>query len=46
MKEFSLEEHLKNPEKKIVTRNGRKARIICTDRDSFDGDIIFTLNFE
>lgn len=32
MKEFSLEEHLKNPERKIVTRDGRDARIICTDK--------------
>lgn len=32
MKEFSLEEYLKNPERKVVTRDGRKARIVCTDR--------------
>lgn len=32
MKEFSLEEYLKNPERKLVTRDGRKVRIICTDR--------------
>ena len=32
MKEFSLEEYLKNPERKVVTRDGRKVRIICTDR--------------
>ena len=31
MKAFSLEEHLKNPNRKVVTRNGRSARIICTD---------------
>ena len=31
MKRFSLEEYLKNPSKKVVTRSGRKARIICTD---------------
>ena len=31
MKAFSLEEHLKNPNRKVVTRNGRGARIICTD---------------
>lgn len=31
MKPFSLEEHLKNPERKIVTRDGRDARIICTN---------------
>lgn len=32
MKEFSLEEYLKNPNREVVTRNGRKVRIICTDR--------------
>ena len=32
MKEFSLEEYLKNPERKVVTRDGRKVRILCTDR--------------
>ena len=31
MKPFNLEEYLKNPEKKVVTRDGRKVRIICTD---------------
>ena len=31
MKAFSLEEYLKNPKRKVVTRNGRSARIICTD---------------
>ena len=32
MKQFSLEEYLKNPTRKIVTRDGHNARIICTDR--------------
>lgn len=32
MKQFSLDEYLKNPSRKIVTRNGRNVRIICTDR--------------
>ena len=31
MKAFSLEEYIKNPNRKVVTRNGRSARIICTD---------------
>lgn len=31
MKQFSLEEYLKNPSRKVVTRDGRNARIICTD---------------
>ena len=31
MKQFNLEEYLKNPNKKVVTRDGRSARIICTN---------------
>lgn len=31
MKQFNLEEYLKNPSKKVVTRDGRNVRIICTD---------------
>ena len=32
MKQFSLEEYLKNPEKKVVTRDGHSVRIRCTDK--------------
>lgn len=32
MKHFDLQEYLKNPDRKLVTRDGRSARIICTDR--------------
>ena len=36
MKPFNLEEYLKNPSRRVVTRDGRKVRIICTDvRSSF-----------
>ena len=32
MKQFNLDEYLKNPSRKVVTRNGRKVtRILCTD---------------
>lgn len=31
MKQFSLKEYLKNPNMQVVTRDGRPARIICTD---------------
>src|SRR5574344_1767496 len=40
MKEFSLEEYLKNPSRKIVTRDGRDVRIICTDRRGGDHPIL------
>lgn len=32
MKPFSLEEYLKNPNKKVITRDGKPVRIICTDK--------------
>ena len=32
MKQFNLEEYLANPSKKVVTRDGRKVRIVCTDK--------------
>ena len=50
MKQFDLDEYLANPSKKVVTRDGRSVRIVCTDRktkhnfpiialvESFDGD--------
>ena len=31
MKPFNLEEYLKNPSKKVVTRNGDTVKIHCTD---------------
>ena len=40
MKQFNLEEYLKNPSKKIVTRDGRDVRIICTDFDNPDFPIV------
>ena len=32
MKPFSLEEYLKNPSRKVITRDGKCVRIVCTDR--------------
>lgn len=40
MKEFSLEEYLRNPQKKIITRDGRSVRIISTNRKSENCPII------
>ena len=31
MEKFNLGEYLKNPDRKVVTRNGKDVRIICTD---------------
>ena len=43
MKQFNLEEYLKNPDREVVTRDGRKARIVCTDRESHEGYPIIAL---
>lgn len=43
MKQFNLKEYLENPNRKVVTRDGRPVRIICTDRKSnisYDGPIL------
>ena len=34
MEKFNLEKYLANPSRKVVTRDGREARIICTDMKS------------
>lgn len=40
MKQFSLEEYLKNPSRKVITRNGRNVRIICTDKKGYEYPIV------
>ena len=36
MKPFNLKEHLEHPEWKVVTREGKHVRILCTDLDDND----------
>ena len=40
MEQFSLEKYLANPSRKLVTRDGRNARIICTDKKGFEYPIV------
>lgn len=40
MKLFNLNEYLADPSKKLVTRAGKKARIICTDKKGNDYPIV------
>ena len=40
MEQFSLEKYLANPSRKVVTRDGRNARIVCTDRRDLNFPII------
>lgn len=40
MEQFSLEKYLANPSRKVVTRDGRPVRIICTDMKSYSEKIV------
>lgn len=43
MRPFNLDEYLKNPTKKIVTRDKRNVRIICTNKKSMKGYTVVAL---
>lgn len=40
MKEFNLEEYLKNPDREVVTRDGYWVRIVCTDFNNPDYPVV------
>ena len=40
MKQFNLAEYLANPSRKVITRDGRKVRIICTDFNNPDFPVV------
>lgn len=40
MIQFNLEEYLKNPKRKVITKNGQDVRIICTDKKGTDFPIV------
>ena len=40
MKQFNLEEYKKNPNRKVITRDGRSVRIICTDQKGTEYSVI------
>ena len=46
MEQFSLEKYLENPNRKVVTRDGRSARIICTNRLDENYPVIALVNNE
>ena len=46
MKQFNLEEYLKNPNRKIITRDGRSVRIICTNRLDENYQVVALVNNE
>lgn len=46
MKQFNLDEYLKNPKRKVTTRDGKSVRIICTNRLSENYPVIALVNDE
>ena len=46
MEQFSLEKYLANPSRKVVTRDGRKARIICSDRKDLNFPIVTLIEWK
>ena len=40
MEQFSLEKYLANPSVKVVTRDGRRVRVICTDMKSITYPVV------
>lgn len=40
MRQFSIEEYLKNPSRKVVTRDGQSVKIHCTNFGSNSGQLI------
>ena len=40
MEQFSLEKYLADPSRKVVTRDGRPVRILCTDKKSYNEQIV------
>ena len=46
MKQFSLEEYLANPSRKVVTRDGKNVRIVCTDKKGNDYPVVALIEWE
>ena len=46
MEQFSLEKYLANPSRRVVTRDGRRARIVCTDKRNENYPIISLIEYE
>ena len=40
MEKFELEKYLANPSRKVVTRDGCPVRILCTDKKSYNEQIV------
>ena len=45
MKQFNLDEYLKNPNRKVITRDGRDVRIVCTDCKNYEYPIVALVTY-
>ena len=45
MKQFSLEEYLNNPQRKVITRDGHDVRIVCTDCKNYEYPIVALVTY-
>lgn len=46
MKQFNLDEYLANPSMKVVTREGKNVRIVCTDKKGNDYPVVALIEWE
>ena len=46
MKQFNLDEYLANPSRKVVTREGKNVRIVCTDKKGNDYPVVALIEWE
>ena len=46
MKQFNLDEYLANPSRKVVTREGRNVRVVCTDKKGNDYPVVALIEWE
>ena len=46
MKQFNLDEYLKNPNRKVITRDGRDVRIVCTDCKNYEYPIVALVTYK
>lgn len=46
MEQFSLDEYLKDPSRKIITRDGKDVRIICTSMKNTEYPIVAAVTYD
>lgn len=46
MEQFDLRKYLDNPSRKVITRDGKSARIICTNRLDKNYPVLALVNYE